>query len=323
MNKKIVYVLIFAVFAAAILFSGCLDFDHDHDHDDDHDDDHDHDGHDHDHDDDPDAIILQPLTDAQLRQIDAGERILVAASVAPQTEFIEKVGGDRVVAISMIPIGAGHHYDPTVRQLEELAKAQLYMQLGSGEVFETRHMKTFADINPSMKVVNSSVGINLISGDSHIWTSPKNAQIMVENTYNGLSEIDPANATEYRKNADAYIKELQELDAELQAALDGLQDRNFMVYHPAWGYLARDYQLTQIAVEVDGKEPSPRALTEFINVAKTNNVTVIFVQEQVSVAGATAIAESVGGRVYILDPLAKNYVENTRSVGQALAQHLN
>ncbi|MCL2142304.1 MAG: zinc ABC transporter substrate-binding protein, partial [Methanimicrococcus sp.] len=208
-------------------------------------------------------------------------------------------------------------------QLEELAKAQLYMQLGSGEVFETRHMKTFADINPSMKVVNSSVGINLISGDSHIWTSPKNAQIMVENTYNGLSEIDPANATEYRKNADAYIKELQELDAELQAALDGLQDRNFMVYHPAWGYLARDYQLTQIAVEVDGKEPSPRALTEFINVAKTNNVTVIFVQEQVSVAGATAIAESVGGRVYILDPLAKNYVENTRSVGQALAQHLN
>ncbi|MCL2142615.1 MAG: hypothetical protein FWH46_07110, partial [Methanimicrococcus sp.] len=103
MNKKIVYVLIFAVFAAAILFSGCLDFDHDHDHDDDHDDDHDHDGHDHDHDDDPDAIILQPLTDAQLRQIDAGERILVAASVAPQTEFIEKVGGDRVVAISMIP----------------------------------------------------------------------------------------------------------------------------------------------------------------------------------------------------------------------------
>jgi zinc transport system substrate-binding protein len=280
-----------------------------------------------DHYDDPDAIILQPLTETQLRQIDSGEKILVAASVVPQTEFIEKVGGDRVIAISMIPIGAGHHYDPTLRQLEELSKARLFMALGSGEVFETRHMRTFTDISPNMKVVNSSVGIELIqagrSTDSHIWTSPKCAQIMVENTYKGLAEIDPANATEYRKNADAYIKELQELDAELQAELSGLQSRNFMVYHPAWGYFARDYQLNQIAVEVDGKEPSPRALIEFVNLAKTNNITVIFVQEQVSVAGATAIAESVNGTVYVIDPLAKNYVENTRSVGQALAEHLN
>jgi zinc transport system substrate-binding protein len=113
------------------------------------------------------------------------------------------------------------------------------------------------------------------------------------------------------------------LDIELQSELSSLQNQNFMVYHPAWTYFSRDYQLNQIAVEADGKEPSPRALVRYVNLAKENNITVIFVQEQVSVAGASAIAESVGGTVYVVDPLAKNYVENMRSVGQALAENLS
>jgi zinc transport system substrate-binding protein len=311
MKNKIMFVSILVLLAAVILFSGCLGDDHDDDH-----------GHDHG---DKNATYTA-LNDTQLQQIASGNKILVAASVVPQTEFIEKVGGDRVIAISMIPVGAGHSYDPTPRQIQDLAKASVYMQLGSGEPFENNNMKSFIEINPTMKVVNSSTGIDLIkngSADPHIWTSPKCAQIMVENTYKALAELDPENAGEYRKNADAYILELQELDAELEAELSALQSRSFMVYHPAWGYFSRDYNLTQIAIETDGKEPSPQSLVNFITVAKENNITVIFVQEQVSVAGATAIAESINGTVYVLDPLAKNYVENMRSVGQALLQQLS
>jgi zinc transport system substrate-binding protein len=312
MKNKIIFVSILAVLAAAVLFSGCVNSGHVHDENCNHGD--------------SSNVRYQPLNETQLGQIASGEKILVAASVVPQTEFIEKVGGDRVIAISMIPVGGGHHYDPTLRQLEELAQARLYMQLGSGEPFENNNMRSFTQINPTMKVVNSSVGIVLIqegrSTDPHIWTSPKCAQIMVENTYKGLAEVDPEYAEEYRKNADAYILELQELDAEIQSALGDLSNRNFMVYHPAWGYFARDYQLNQFGVEADGKEPSPRELVRFINLAKSNNITVIFVQEQVSVAGATAIAEGVGGTVYVIDPLAKNYIENTRSVSQAILKVL-
>ncbi|MDV0446045.1 High-affinity zinc uptake system binding-protein ZnuA [Methanimicrococcus sp. At1] len=298
---------------AAVSFSGCLgDSSHD-----------DHDGHDHG---DPNASY-DPLDNESVGQVVNGSKILVAASVVPQTEFIEKVGGDNVIAISMIPPGAGHTYDPSPRQLEDLSKADLYMQLGSGEPFETNNMKAFAEMNLNMTVINSSAGITLIqsgsSTDPHIWTSPKCAIVMVENTYKGLAALDFANASYYRANADAYIKELEALDAELTAELSDLKTRNFMVYHPAWAYFARDYNLTEISVEVDGKEPAPKDIVKFIDIAKENNISVIFVQEQVSITGATAIAEGFGGEVFVIDPLAKNYVENMRYVGQVLAEEMS
>ncbi|MDR0767960.1 MAG: zinc ABC transporter substrate-binding protein [Methanosarcinales archaeon] len=314
--KKSSFILTAAIavlLIAAVSFSGCLDFGHDHD-----------DCSDHDHGD-PNAAY-DPLDDESIDSVLNGSKILVAASVIPQTEFIEKVGGSRVIAISMIPPGAGHNFDPSPRQLEDLSKARLYMQLGSGEPFERNHMRTFTQLNPNMTVINSSEGITLIgsgrSADPHIWTSPRCAIVMVENTYRGLAAVDPANASYYRANADAYIAELESLDAELTDMLSGMSSRNFMVYHPAWGYFARDYNLNQIAIEVDGKEPSPRDIVRFINIAKENNISVIFVQEQVSVTGATAIAEGFGGSVYVIDPLAKNYIENMRYVGQVLAEKM-
>lgn len=275
---------------------------------------------------DPNASY-EGLNNTSVDQVLNGSKILVAVSVVPQTEFVEKVGGDKVIAISMIPPGAGHTYDPSPRQLEDLSKADLYLELGSGEPFETNHMTTFRQLNPNMTVINSSAGLTLIqsgsSTDPHIWTSPKCAMVMVENTYRGLSQIDPGNASYYRQNADAYLEELNALDAELTAELSGLATRNFMVYHPAWGYLSRDYDLNQIAVEIDGKEPSPKAIAQYIDIAKENNIKVIFVQEQVSVSGAQAIAEGIGGKVYIIDPLAKDYVENMLHVGSVLSENMS
>ncbi len=347
-EKKLIITIaaVFLLLIAAVSFSGCLGGDanhtddgHDHAEDghdhaeeghdhaeegDGHDhaeegDGHDHSGHSHG---DPNATY-DPLDNASLSQIANGSKFLIAASVLPQTEFIEKVGGNRVIAISMIPPGAGHTFDPSPRQLEDLSKADLYMALGSGESFESENMGTFTELNPNMTVVNSSKGVTLISGDSHIWTSPKVAIQMVENTYEGLAGLDSANASYYRANADAYIHELEHLDEEMTTELANLPSRYFMVYHPAWGYLSRDYNLTQIGVEVDGKEPTPQELTNFVNIANEHHITLIFVQEQVSVAGATALAEEIHGSVYVIDPLAKNYVENTEHICHVFADSLH
>ncbi|MCL2549669.1 MAG: zinc ABC transporter substrate-binding protein [Methanimicrococcus sp.] len=320
-SKKILFItaaMVFLVLIAAVSFSGCLDDHDDHDHVHGPDCDHDHG--------DPNASY-EALDNESVHQILNGSKILVAVSVVPQTEFVEKVGGDKVIAISMIPPGAGHNYDPSPRQLEDLSKASLYIRLDAGEPFENNYMNTFTQLNRNMTVVSASKGLTLIrsgnSTDPHIWTSPKCAMIMVENTYEGLAQIDPANASYYRENADAYLEELKELDADLEDMLSGLATRNFMIYHPAWGYLSRDYNLTQIAIEVDGKEPSPKAITQYIDTAKKNNIKVIFVQEQVSVSGAQAIAEGIGGVVYVIDPLAKNYVENMRHVGTVLSEKMS
>ncbi|WNY26638.1 metal ABC transporter solute-binding protein, Zn/Mn family [Methanolapillus ohkumae] len=278
-------------------------------------------GHDHEN-----SAAYTALNDSALKQIHSGEKILVAVSVVPQAEFVEKIGGDKVIAISMIPQGAAHHYDPSPRQIKDLSSAALYVQLGSGEIFETMHMDAFGQLNPAMKIINSSTGIALIvSGnttDPHVWTSPKNAQIMVKNICDGLVEFDPANATYYEQNRDSYLRELETLDVEITDELSSLSNLNFMVYHPAWSYFARDYNLNQIAAEIDGKEPTPKTLSAFMDMAEENNITVIFVQEQVSTTGAKAIADSVGAKVFVINPLAKDYVNNTRHVSELLAENL-
>lgn len=92
-----------------------------------------------------------------------------------------------------------------------------------------------------------------------------------------------------------------------------------MVFHPAWGYFARAYGLQQIAVEVEGKEPGPQTLARIIDAARREKVRVVFVQKQFSKTAAAAVAREIGGRVVDIDPLAEDFMGNTRTVAGALA----
>ena len=158
--------------------------------------------------------------------------------------------------------------------------------------------------------------------DPHIWTSPSNAKIMVENIYEGLVEIDPGNETYYSENRDAYLKEVDALDARIREKLEGREERNFMVYHPSWGYFAADYNLTMIPVEIEGKEPSAQDLAKLVDLAKEKQVKVIFVQSQFNTRSAQAIAEEIGGEVVVVDPLAKDYIANMDKVSDIFARNL-
>ena len=299
-------ILLLIVAAAGI--SGCLGGDHDHDHD-------------HDHGD-PDAAYV-PLNGSQLSEISSGNVLFAAVSVIPQTEFVEKVGGEKVIAAAMIPAGAGHTYDPSPGQLEDLSKADIYFSLDSGEVFETKYLATFRALNPDMTVVGTSAGLDVSlkngTADPHIWMSPVKARTMVENICAGLVKADPENASFYVANKDAYVDELVRLDEYIRTALDGKTNRTIIVYHPAWGHFADEYGLTQIAIELDGKEPTARSLSALIDTARRENVSVIFVQQQLSTTAAQAIAEETGARVVTLDPLAKDYVSAMRQTADIMA----
>ena len=113
--------------------------------------------------------------------------------------------------------------------------------------------------------------------------------------------------------------ELAALDAELSAALSGLDSRNFLVYHPAWGYFADRYGLTQVAIEREGKEPGARALTALIEQARREGVRLILVQPQMNPKAAEQVARAIGGRVAVADPLAADYVEGLRQLARLLA----
>ncbi len=251
------------------------------------------------------------------------QKIIVGVTIAPQAEFVEAIGGDRVEVILMVPPGASPHtYEPTPQQLEKISDAVMYAKVGSGVEFELSWMGNLEDLNRGMKIVDCSKGIELISSDPHIWTSPKNAKIMVENIYAGLIEVDPMGQGYYEQNKINYLKKLDKVDQNIVDSVKGKQCPKFIAYHPAWGYFPRDYGLEQIAIEGEGKNPTPKGISSVITQAKENNITVIFASPQFSTSDAQTIAQEIGGKVLLIDPLAKDYIQNLEEVASALKENI-
>jgi len=255
-------------------------------------------------------------------------KIGVVVTVGPQEEFVKRVGGDRVNVTVMVPSGADPHtYEPLPNQMKEVQDAQIYFQVGSGIEFELSWMDKIASMNPEMKLVNTSEGITLLpntaeqeeGSDPHVWVSPKNAKIMVENIYQTLIQTDPENKDYYTENRDEYLKELDELDKNITQTLSGKNNTKIMVYHPAWAYFCKDYNLQQIAIESEGKEPTPQEIANLVDEARADNIKIIFVTPEFSSSNAEVIANEIGGKVVVVDPLDSNYLENMQKVAEAFA----
>lgn len=247
-------------------------------------------------------------------------RIVVVATIPPQQEFVERVGGDHVRVILLVPPGADPHtHEPAPAVLAGVAEADLYAMVGSGIEFEIAWGEKIAALNPGMAVVNCSQGVEFIAADPHIWASPRNAKVMVENIRDWLIEIDPENTEDYHRNAAAYLDDLDALDAEISALIAGSGVRVVLVDHPSWAYLARDYGFEEVAIESEGKEPSPKRIEHLIRLAEEEGVRVVFASPEHSTRSAGVIAEAIGGSVVTVSPLKKDYLDNMRQVAAAFA----
>ena len=156
--------------------------------------------------------------------------------------------------------------------------------------------------------------------DPHIWLSPRLLKHQAQTVASVLQGLDPENAEPYRRNLDALVAELNRADARIRELLGAYQGRSFLVFHPAWGYFADEYGLRQVAIEIQGKEPSDREMTELQQFARDEQIRVVFVQPQIEGASARAVAEAIGGRVEVLDPLAEDVSAELVRAAEAIAQ---
>lgn len=269
---------------------------------------------------------------------EAGENIGVVVTILPQAEFVEKIGGEKVDITVMVPSGASPHtYEPKPSQMVALARAIMYAKVGSGVDFELVWWDDLIEQNKDVLVVDCSEGVSLteMAGehqhegeedeheeegqehgdmDPHIWMSPLNTMVMVQNICDGLVQVDPDNRAYYQGNRDDYLEELMQLGQDIRDGLSGVVNRRFMVYHPAFGYFAEEYGLTMIPVEDEGKEPTGPGITHVIEQAREYNIKVIFASPQFSQRIAEVIAGGIGGEVVSIDPLARNYIANMRLI---------
>jgi zinc transport system substrate-binding protein len=244
----------------------------------------------------------------------------VAVSVLPLAWLVERLAGDRVRVEVMIPPGASEvSYEPALPQLEAAARASLYVKLGHPAFeFEAAWLDDLLTGRAGLPVVDACAGVPLRAEDPHVWTSPRAMAVMARNVATGLEAILPDQGPALRANLAGLLDEIDAVDNDLRAILADRRGARFLVLHPAWGHLAADYGLEQIAVEREGKEPGVRELAELAERARADGIRVVFVQPQLELRSASALAAEIGAEVESLDPLARDWPGNLRHVARRI-----
>ncbi|OGI10553.1 MAG: hypothetical protein A2Y40_04430 [Candidatus Margulisbacteria bacterium GWF2_35_9] len=258
----------------------------------------------------------------------------VVTTILPLTDFVEKIGGSHVNVITLIPPGANpHSYEPSPKQLQQVSNAKLIVMIGADFQFETIWLPKILKLNKQIQGCNTSEGLEKMDTlekeagstshhysniDPHVWLSIENAISMVTRIQDALILVDPENAEDYLQNSILYITELQSLQEELTQLRRESNQTSFLVFHPAWGYFAKEFDLEQHAFEVEGKEPSPKKLMSIIKEAKKERINTIFIEPQFNQKAAKTIARELGAKVVEMDPLAKDYIQNMRKVAFAV-----
>ncbi len=252
-------------------------------------------------------------------------RPIVAVSVPPQAWFVEQLAGDRVQIETLLPPGASPHtFEPRIEQVAAMSRASIYVEVGHPAfVIERTWLPRFQGDNPDLRVVDSSAGIAEKRGDPHVWLAPSVVRKMAENIAAALVARLPADKTEIERRRFALLQTIDDVDQDVRKTLAGVKHKRFYVFHPAWGYFAAEYGLEQVAVEREGREPDARALEQLVAAARADHAKAIFVQPQTSDAAARMVAREVGAKLVVIDPLARDWATNLRSVARALAQALS
>lgn len=255
---------------------------------------------------------------------------VISVTILPQEYFVQQIAGDLFDVNVMIPPGASPAtYDPSPAQLAALTNTDLYLMMGFTG-FEMSWSQKLKSVNPDMKMINLSEGIDLImeksphgaeddhesgkssshaSGhhhggiDPHTWLSPRNAKIITNNIRKVLSEAYPQYADTFSKNYDSFTVRLDSLDSAIESKLESVHPISFFTYHPSLSYFARDYGLKQVPLELMGKSPSASYLRDLVDIGKEEQIGIIFLQMQFDQHNAEVLAREIGAEIVQINPL--------------------
>ena len=262
-------------------------------------------------------VALAALAACERRPAPAGgAKPLVVTSFYPLWEFSRQVAGDRAEVISLVPPGVEpHDWEPSPQDVAQVRRARLFVYNGAGfEQSADRLLQAIA--GRGVAAVDATAGLDLVAGpgdarpgagsvDPHVWLDPVLARAQVTTIRAALERADPPNAAAYADAARAFTDKLGALHEAYRAGLRECARRSLVVSHGAFTYLARRYDLRQIAVtgRRPESEPSPADLAAIVRAARREGARYVFVETLVSPRLAETLAREVGARMLVLDPV--------------------
>jgi zinc transport system substrate-binding protein len=268
----------------------------------------------------------KPTTsDGQKKECLSKREVTVFVTIPPQKNIVQAIAGKYVNIEVMVPPGQEpHDYQPTPKQILALYSAKAYFEIGIP--FEKMLVAKLKKTDVKIDFINTCQGttmlVDYVNGkaiiDPHIWLSPIQLKILCYNTLNALIKLMPQHASYFRSNYGIYVKKLNKVHFELKKILEPFKGRTFFVFHPAFGYFAKDFGLKQEAVEIEGKEPTPKELFNLILKAKRLGVKVVFVEPQFSEKSTQALANAIHGSVIAINPLSESILDNFQVIAQKI-----
>ena len=264
------------------------------------------------------------------------EGLVIAVSIPPQAWFVSQIAGEKCEIIILAGQGQNpHNYEPGPRQLQSLSSAGSWIL--SGTEFEISLQPKIRALFPDLPIVDGTEGVFFrmlsehehehddhetehasIEIDRHTWLGREPAKILAAHIKDTLLSLDRENRDYYLERYESLVLLIDDEFDRLKNDLADMKGKKVFVYHPSFGYFLDEFGIIQEAVETGGKEPGPRALNQLINEIKEEQPAAVFVQSQFPVNAARNLAEAVNAQLISLDPLAQDWLENIRSMGQAL-----
>ncbi len=258
-------------------------------------------------------------------------RIELMVSIPPQAYLVDRIGGDRVLTHIMVRPGQSPElYEPEPAQVLLLSRIQIYFSLGIPS--EQVWMGSIRESFPDIIIVDTATHIQKLplshyheheaeqgkvpQMDAHTWTSPRQAQVMALSILEALTNRFPEQSAGLLSNYSSLIQDLKDLDQYMRSVIP--RGGAFLVYHPAWAYLARDYGLKQVPIEIDGKEPAPGDVMHIMQDIQSKTYPVLFIQPHEMNPSVSLITRKTGMKVQIIDSLSSNYIKNMSNVARQL-----
>lgn len=271
---------------------------------------------------------------------EAGSRdgvIEVYASVAPQADIIQRIGGEHV-SIGML-IGPGqdaHTFDPSPRQIERLGRSEILFV--TGLEYEFNIVQALRRSAPGVRIVELFQDIELREierhwvnpdaahshenepGDPHIWLGFNEVRVQARHIRDALTEARPHLSADFEQGYTEMLALVDEIEQEAEERLGHLRGRSVMVYHPAFGYMLDHFEIRQLSIEAGGREPSPRQLRVAIEEALAAGVSIIFTQPEYDDVASRSVARAVGARTEVVTDLGSDWPELMRNIAMQFSQ---
>jgi zinc transport system substrate-binding protein len=252
------------------------------------------------------------------------DKLHLALTITPLAFFVENIGGTQVEYTIMLPQGSDpHHYEPAPAALARFTGSSAIVKSGGpGLDFELNLLPKISKLAGQIKIINAGAGIDPLADDPHLWLSFSSGVTIANNLTRELCLLDAEHCELYQERNRALIVKIERAARSAALSLQGRKTDHFLVFHPAWAYLAREFDLRQIAVEAGGKEPGPALLAQVIDRARSNGVTAIFVSPQFSKKSAETVAREIGINLISIGPLEQDWLNNLQKAVSMLSESL-